>query len=172
MSLDSGTLSRPNSTRTRRPFWNNKLVQNRFPKKRLASYIAAVRGHGSYGRRIHQHFLETGHTADDMRFLLIDEIPPCCKALPSTFLALRLRLEREWRFRLSAVPNTKVDLWHFFPGASQARVGARHRAFLAHGFWCHTYCLVLLGSQQTHGSHCWARAVVRFPSFLRRMHIA
>ena len=57
--------------------------------------------------------------------MVVDAIPPGSRALPSTYHALRLRLEREGRLRIRAELNVKVDLWHSFPGASQARLSSQ-----------------------------------------------
>ena len=104
--------------------WVQGVGECENPRKRLSSYIAAVRGIGPSSCRVHAHFLLPGHTPEDIHFMLVDAIPPSSKALPSTYHSLRLRLEREWRLRLRAVLNAKVDLWHSFPGASQARRSA------------------------------------------------
>ena len=74
------------------------------------------------------HFQESAHAPSDLRMMIIDKIPARARVLPSTFYAVRLRLEAIWTARLRASLNIRTTLHHSFPGASRARrpVAARH----------------------------------------------
>ena len=99
------------------------------PADRLKTYFLTARDRaiptGSSDCVIHQHFVATPHSLNDIQITLVEAVPPTRPKRSFLYMhAIRKRLEARWIQRLGAVLNKQRAVHALMSGGAAARSGA------------------------------------------------
>ena len=94
------------------------------PRQRLMSYFVCARDTqmpaGMHDCAIHRHFMQAGHSINDLEITLVDKISPSLLIKKSCIPSVRVRMENRWTRKLGATLNERRRLHHSFPGVYAA----------------------------------------------------
>ena len=95
------------------------------PRQHLMSYFVCARDTqmpaGMHDCAIHRHFMQAGHSINDLEITLVDKISPSLQIRKSCVPSVRVRMVNRWTRKLGATMNERRRLHHCFPGVYAAR---------------------------------------------------